>query len=347
MTSSSQENMPSTEKNISESSNSPQYHNEQSNIISNIINHERDKNIRFKDEGHIYTLILGNKIIHPTSTTTFIHSMFPKFDSDAIIDKMLKSGSAQRKYPGLNKQQIKDLWNDNGKKSAELGTALHATIELFLNQNAFDNNKYKSQEQWLKDIEHEKKIFGTPANNQYLIKMGQQIIDCEQVKRTVGFKYFLDFWYDFLTKYSTCRIYRTEWLIYDEDALISGSIDGTVITPSGDLILIDWKRSKEIKYYNRYGKGLGLLSHMDDCNYNHYSLQLNIYRHILETKYNYKVIYMMLVVFHPNQKTYKCIPIKRMDDLINTLWAYRMEELKKTPIIPVDSLANKLNQVKL
>ena len=52
---------------------------------------------------------------------------------------------------------------------------------------------------------------------------------------------------------------------------------------------------------------------MDHCNYNHYTLQLNIYRHILQTKYQMNVIFLMLVILHPNQQGFFAVPVRLMD----------------------------------
>ncbi len=63
----------------------------------------------------------------------------------------------------------------------------------------------------------------------------------------------------------------------------------------------------------------GYLSDLDDCNANKYTLQLNIYRHMLQKNYGKKIVYLMLVILHPNQNTYQCIPIKMMD--LTEFWA--------------------------
>jgi ATP-dependent exoDNAse (exonuclease V) beta subunit len=126
---------------------------------------------------------------------------------------------------------------------------------------------------------------------------------------SIEYQYFEQFWKDFIQTYPTVRPFRTEWLVFDEDRSIAGSIDCSVATPNGDLILIDWKRSKEIKRSNQYEQGYGPFSSLDNCNYNHYMLQLNIYRHLLESKYGKRVIFMMLVILHPNNPTYQCIEI--------------------------------------
>jgi len=131
------------------------------------------------------------------------------------------------------------------------------------------------------------------------------------------FNQFLEFWSKFTKNNPFVSVYRLEWRVYTDN--IAGSIDCVCITTKGNIIIIDWKRSKEIKKTNRFSKCLKPLNHLDDCNYNHYSLQLNAYRYILEKEYNAKVKGMYIVSFHPNQETYKAFPVPRMDEEINKI----------------------------
>jgi hypothetical protein len=87
--------------------------------------HERDFNIRFHEYGHRYEIITdpGKRY---TSVTTLVHSQFPKFNADLIIDKIMKSKSwaPGHKYWGLTANEIKALWNSNGSAAANSGTNL-------------------------------------------------------------------------------------------------------------------------------------------------------------------------------------------------------------------------------
>ena len=136
---------------------------------------------------------------------------------------------------------------------------------------------------------------------------------------TKEFNMFTNFWNGLIDMYPMLRPYRTEWLIYDEDVRIAGSIDCVLSDQYGNLIILDWKRSKEIKMDNRWEKGNGIFSNYQNCNHLTYSLQLNLYRHILENKYNKRVIYMMLVVLHPNQETYLCYPVNHIE--LSSVWS--------------------------
>jgi len=105
--------------------------------LANQNSHERDINITFKNDGHIYTIKHSAKPEGDsgfTSVTTFIHTLFEGFNADKIIDKMMTSARwSTNKYHGMTKPQIKKLWKDNGKNAAAAGTKLHLDIEYNYN----------------------------------------------------------------------------------------------------------------------------------------------------------------------------------------------------------------------
>lgn len=142
----------------------------------------------------------------------------------------------------------------------------------------------------------------------------------KETPQTKEFEYFLRFWEDLKALNPDLKPYRTEWLVYDERKKVAGSIDLVLINSKEELIIVDWKRSKEIKTNNPYQSGLYMFSHLDDCNYVHYSIQLNIYRHLLETNYDKKVIGMCLLIFHPNNERYNLYYVNRMQKEIDDLW---------------------------
>lgn len=126
--------------------------------------------------------------------------------------------------------------------------------------------------------------------------------------------------------------YRTEWMIYDEEHKLAGSIDMIYENTDGTLEIRDWKRSKQIirnKQYEDYAR-TKCISHVPNLNFWHYALQLNTYKSIIERKYNKKVGKLYLVVFHPTQTNYKLIEIPEMDDEIRELLKNRKIQIEKT-----------------
>jgi ATP-dependent exoDNAse (exonuclease V) beta subunit len=249
-------------------------------MLCEINKHERDQYISFKEEGHIYTLIDGDVIKHPVSCTTLISQYYEHFDANVAIEKMRNSKNGlKEKYIGLTDDDIKTLWDENRLDASSRGTNTHQVIEDFLN--------------------------------------GKKVND-----ESDEFKMFLNFWSDWNKKYPTFKPYRLEWCVYDEkfrnNKGLCGSIDCVLSDDKGRLMIFDWKRSKEIKIKNNFGKMKYPFENLDDTNLNHYKLQLNIYRHILKNKYNMNVIYLALIILHPNQTGYHVIPINVMD--LNNVW---------------------------
>lgn len=218
------------------------------------------------------------------SCTKFLHDFFPHFDPDAVIAKMMSSPKwPQNKYFGMTAEEIKKLWNDNGAAASGAGTAMHLAIEQFLH--------------------------GHP-----------EVID-PAVLDSVEWKYFKQFWADVS---GDLVPYRSEWEVWAEEYKLAGSIDMIFYRKStGDYVIYDWKRSKEIKKTNDWGTGFGPVAHLPDCNYWHYTLQLNVYRWFLETYYGLRISDMYLVIMHPDNDTYKRFRLNRLDDEVKGMLAER------------------------
>jgi len=193
-------------------------------------------------------------------------------------------------------------------------------ITKMMASSRWRDSKYfgKSRESIKEEWEHtrdEAAKLGTLMHKNIEQYLNGELVENSNTKEYIM---FMQFWQDLIKTYPTLHPYRTEWIIYDEDIAIAGSIDCTLEDNNGNLVLIDWKRSKEIKMENRYEKGKSPFDKYDNCNFSHYSLQLNFYRHILEKHYNKNVIFMMLVVLHPNQPSYICYPVQRID--LSKIW---------------------------
>jgi ATP-dependent exoDNAse (exonuclease V) beta subunit len=106
--------------------------------------HQRDSNIDFQDEGHIYT------IRHPdcpegdrgfTSVTTFVHKFIEPFAADKIITGMMNSKRwTESKYYGMTREEIKLGWDKNRDAAADAGTKLHYDIECYYNRIEVENS---------------------------------------------------------------------------------------------------------------------------------------------------------------------------------------------------------------
>lgn len=280
-------------------------------ILANKNKHERDAYIRFYDVGHKYE-ITSDPTSEYTSVTTWVHTHFPKFDADSAIDKMVngRNWCSDHKYWGQTPEQIKESWKNNGNMATEAGKLLHERIEHFMN-NEHLNNEYTHKDLF----EHE---YNSNSNLE---------------KEPKEWRYFLKF----VESYPHLKPYRTEWMIYDEDLKIAGSIDMVYENPDGTLSIYDWKRSKEIVKANDWDKFSTnpTISHIPDLNFWHYSLQLNTYKSILERKYGKTIKDLYLVRLHPNNvwKTYELLEVpdlhKEMSDLFQEREREQPKKVKK------------------
>lgn len=141
---------------------------------------------------------------------------------------------------------------------------------------------------------------------------------------SVEWQYFLKFHTDNVH----LKPYRTEWVVYDEDISLAGSIDMVAQNPDGTLTIYDWKRSREITKTNGFNKFSinPAIEHLPDSNFWHYSLQLNTYKAILERKYDKTVKELFLVCLHPNQKSYQVLKCPNLQDEVRKLFAEREKQ---------------------
>ena len=263
------------------------------NTLSCKYPHERDTHIRFFTKGHRYEII-PDPTNRYTSVTTWVHTHFPKFDADKIIDGMMRKPDWKvgHKDWGLTKAQIKASWSQNGEAVSSAGTQLHFDIEQVMN---------------------------TP-NTHTNLDILDRLEDHSNDTKSVEWLYFLNFMKD----HSYYTPYRTEWLIYDETIRIAGSVDMIYLNDDGTVSIYDWKRCKAIPRVNLYNKFAltPCISEMPDTNYWHYTLQLNIYKYILENKYGKLVHGMYLVQLHPdadegNYVIHEVFPLPGLDELMS------------------------------
>jgi hypothetical protein len=276
--------------------------------------HPRDDHIQFEEETHTYTINGERK--GWTSCTGFLHNFFGHFDADAVIAKMMSSPKwYESKYYGMTAEQIKKQWSDKGKASSEAGTRMHLDIEHFY--NAMPHELVKGAVRT--DL---------PASAcGWTMEDGWAGMAVDEWKPAEGaeWNYFLDYQKRHGSQYTP---FRTEWLVFDEEHKVAGSIDMVYMKPDGTLAIYDWKRIEDLKTENKFQSGLGPVSHLPDTNYWHYSLQLNVYRYILQKHYGYKVTDLALVVLHPGNKSWKVAKLNMMDDEVAGMMAARAAALR-------------------
>ncbi len=280
--------------------------------------HARDALIEFEVGPHKYTCAgEGNYI----SVTSWNHTHFKAFDADAIIKKMNLT-NPKCKYYGQTPEQIKAGWNQGRDEAAALGTEMHAAIEAY----------YLGGTPLQPPIE-EGRMQGADADSGYIDNTNPDA--SANTPAGGGSGGVSPHFSAFVADHPNLRCYRTEWMIFDEDVKIAGSIDFVSENADGTLTIYDWKRCKEIKKTNSYGDYAitECIAHLPDTNYWHYALQLNTYKTILERKYGKKVQALFLVGLHPNLPSYKLYKVPVLEQEMEALFALRLGGHPQSPKI--------------
>lgn len=235
----------------------------------------QDSHITFVESTHKY-YIDGTEA--QISVTGLAHAAFNGFDTRATLESMSPEKKLA-KYGTSNNKEIAKLWQANAKVASELGTKMHAALEIFLNTSYWSLDPAIQIELAMAKTFYQKEI----------IEKGIEIYRTEPT------------------------------IFINDPArqiLLPGSVDCICRDPkTGEFIIMDWKRSKGIEVTANGSFGWGTCSGFDaleNVNYIHYSLQLHIYRYIFTHYYDMKVSpqNLFIVVFHPKNASYIMLKAK-------------------------------------
>lgn len=184
------------------------------------------------------------------------------------------------KYKGRKPEEILKEWEDKKNKAANDGTAVHEYCEAFITGSD---------------------TFPTPQNDRQRKLMEQANICIQELAEEYN---FID----------------VEKVVFSPELNLSGTFDLLLEhKKTGELVIADWKTNEEIKRENWLSKGLSILKHMHDCNFNHYSLQLNLYEYILTKEGYYPYFGFGKLLLHVTEDCVYKYTIEDMQDVIKMM----------------------------
>lgn len=277
--------------------------------------HPKDERIQFNEEEHSYA-IDGSKLGW-SSCTQFIHNFFGHFDPDTVIPKMMR-GRDWYKHPlyGKTVEEIKAIWAASGAEASSAGTRMHLDIEYFYNSSHFADlwaKKKAANTLAIEPADFDKSVSCMKSDDNWTPNASPEWNMFKGYQEKIGSKMIP---------------FRTEWLVFNEDIKVAGSIDMLYMKKDGTYAIYDWKRAKDIKMENKYQAGLGPLSHLPDSNYWIYSMQLNVYRMILKLKYGMEINELALVILHPINDNWRVIKVNIMEQEVLDMFECRKRALK-------------------
>ena len=246
-------------------------------LLSSLHPYDRDARIEFREASHKYLVrnADGRRVEALGSVTGLVARFHPAFDAQAVVDKMMRG----RAWP--RRSYVKS--SGEAMSREEILTQWRSNGEV---QSARGTLMHYHIEQFFNAA-----TIAEPHSPE--------------------FQQFLAFERDFM-RARGLRPHRTEMSLFHCGLAIAGQCDLLCVDMTGRVVILDWKRSKEIRVSNRFGKMLTPLQHLDDCNYWLYGLQLNIYKYILTTEYGLDVSEMFLGVFHPTQSGPRAVQVPEM-----------------------------------
>lgn len=213
----------------------------------------------------------------------------------------------------LAKAEIARNWTASGAKASGDGTDTHLQIELCLNNEAHasDSPEFKQYQAW--HATH-------PTWRPYRTRVpARTCASNRQLTRP-----------------------RSEWSVFNEEALICGQVDSLWVDDTGAYHMADWKRVAEMKTEGFRGEcGHPPLQALPNTNLGHYTLQQNVYTWMLEQKYGIKVASMCLVQVHPDIPTFKEHALPRIDREVDLIMAKRRERVAAGELVALDAEAVK------
>lgn len=253
----------------------------------------RDQRIRFEEEEHLYFIRNpdGEEVRAPWSVTGLVKRYHTEFDAPKAVTVMKRS-------PNWVNKRHEYLRPDGEEMDTEE-----------IQQKWARNGEVQSKRGTLMHWQIEQHLNGRTIEEPLSPEFQQYLVFREEVMREGGLEPFL-----------------TEATLFHCGLRVAGQADLLCKDADGNIAILDWKRSKEIKRHGFRGERmLPPVSNLPDCNFFHYALQLGVYRYILETEYGVTVSRMLLGVFHPTRRQAEVVEVPRLDAEISRI----VEELQR------------------
>ncbi len=196
---------------------------------------------------------IEHKYVHKnktyTSCTTLTKKLFPKFKKSKISKEYAIKNN-------LRKKDVLKKWKLTGTQASTVGTIVHEIAEDLINKKT------------PKSISYYKKHY--KLNKEQINKIKELTKNVKDIipNLPVG---------------DTLTDTLTEQILWDEKALISGTVD-LIVFQKNVIWILDWKTSKTITRVPFIITDTDVMGfNIPHANYYHYSMQMAVYQHLMHT----------------------------------------------------------------
>ena len=214
--------------------------------------HPRDRHIVFFAETHTY-LIRGRKSLG--SVTGVVHAFAQEFQAHAVIQQMMtgsrwpRPGYLQEAYPagfleflacspytaGLA-EMLRSQDRDERAICAEVRRLVDGNARLHTMVPVLAMTESQIMQKW-----DDNRVMAANMGTWMHFTFEAFLNSCPVESDSMEFRLFLKF----VASLAGLSAYRTEWTIYGDEEMLAGSIDFVAMDAAGELVLFDWKRSKD------------------------------------------------------------------------------------------------------
>lgn len=323
---------------------------------------ERDDRIRFLEAPHIY---LVDDVPMEISVTGIVHAHGGTFDAPKIIQGM--QAARRQAWPRLKyalnavrldaldgprnashyilivdarEPEQRTLWTGDppvvlsetwvmGRAKAGLSRYRFAEdvefqqLAVYTYERALDPDEIAVE--WTRNANHAANM-GTEAHlNMELWSNSEPARPCPEVRQGLVFVR------DQLVPLGI-KSFRTEWELWAGEEGFAGSCDWVGQLPSGNLVIVDWKRTSNHEVHSQYNKFLSApLDHIDDTDVAKFALQLGTYMWTIERYYGHRVEALALCSIHPEHGFFMFVPYMRRE--VEYLMAKRRQRMAMRDLI--------------
>lgn len=252
------------------------------------------RTIKFSAPTHTYWSVGPDGRVDYISGTSFVDMFVGEFDRYAALASMSQS-ARDSKYAGLTDEQILAKWEEDAKRSRDLGTRIHAVHEAILSDMTAED----------------------PADELEGTMFPAAVAIATELKNGT-------------TKFGKLHDIEVERIVFDPDLHIAGTIDFLARKEDGTVVIIDHKTNKDIRKAIDWASGsLNPVRGLEGVKFSEYELQLNLYRKLLvssgEISPDDKVEMAINYIDHTGVQRF--IPVRDRSDVVESMVSYGARNL--------------------
>lgn len=226
------------------------------------------------NDKHVYHVLdntTGQQIQGKIWTVSTISNKIYEFHAETALQRM-NPENRKSKYGDLDDDSILKIWRQNSTYTSRCGIAMHKLLEKYL-----------------RNVKDELTVIPPPI-------VSESPIVFDETHGVIITEKHLAQFQNYIHQHSMIPVCM-EHAVFSKDLMVAGTFDCLLKDDAGELILLDYKRRKELNHEN-YKKAV---------------IQCNLYRQLYEQETSLKISKMFIVSIFPTNENIIFDPIEIAD----------------------------------